>query len=215
MFFTCIYFCIHISCRKRGHSKIFWDFNVTKGQGLRCLCWMWSGYCRRCLEAVSCNAACVASNTGPRIGTLFGNRSIDGWAFHFSFVVHYDPSIVFEYRTVPYLLLMGFLCLMITAGMTFFRNSGFPFLTVATIMSPRPAASNLFSLPLIPLTAMMYRSFPHVQCVPIKRKPVLSVRYLHCHARLKHTICFIIKSISSSFIWYQTHISMHEWKGTI
>ena len=56
-----------------------------------------------------------------------------------------------------------------------------------------------------------------IQCVPIKRKPVLSVRYLHCHARLKQTVCFIIKSIFSSFIWYQTHndISMHEWKGTI
>ena len=59
--------------------------------------------------------------------------------------------------------------------------------------------------------------FMPVQCVPIKRKPVLSVRYLHCHARLKQTVCFIIKSIFSSFIWYQTHndISMHEWKGTI
>ena len=59
--------------------------------------------------------------------------------------------------------------------------------------------------------------FAYIQCVPIKRKPVLSVRYLHCHARLKQTVCFIIKSIFSSFIWYQTHndISMHEWKGTI
>ena len=59
--------------------------------------------------------------------------------------------------------------------------------------------------------------FELIQCVPIKRKPVLSVRYLHCHARLKQTVCFIIKSIFSSFIWYQTHndISMHEWKGTI
>ena len=35
---------------------------------------------------------------------------------------------------------------------------------------------------------------------------------------LKQTVIrFIIKSIFSSFIWYQTHndISMHEWKGTI
>ena len=39
-----------------------------------------------------------------------------------------------------------------------------------------------------------------IQCVPIKRKPVLSVRYLLCHARLKQTIYFIIKSIFSSFI---------------
>ena len=39
-----------------------------------------------------------------------------------------------------------------------------------------------------------------IQCVPQKRKPVLSVRYLFCHAILKPTICFIIKSIFSSFI---------------
>ena len=28
----------------------------------------------------------------------------------------------------------------------------------------------------------------YVQCVQIKRKPILSVRYLYCHARLKQTI---------------------------
>ena len=57
----------------------------------------------------------------------------------------------------------------------------------------------------------------HIQCVPIKRKPVLSVGYRRCHRRFNQTICFIIKGILSSFIWYQTHddISMHDWKGTI
>ena len=35
-----------------------------------------------------------------------------------------------------------------------------------------------------------------IQCVPIKRKPVLSVRYLHCYARFNQIICFIIKGIS-------------------
>ena len=56
-----------------------------------------------------------------------------------------------------------------------------------------------------------------VQCVPIKKKPVSSVGYLHCNARFNQTICFIIKGIFSSFIWYQTHddILMHKWKGTI
>ena len=39
-----------------------------------------------------------------------------------------------------------------------------------------------------------------VQCVPIKRKPILSVRYFHFHGRLKQAICTIIKSIFSSFI---------------
>ena len=36
----------------------------------------------------------------------------------------------------------------------------------------------------------------NIQCVPIKRKPVLSVGYLHCHARFTQTISFIIKGIS-------------------
>ena len=50
-----------------------------------------------------------------------------------------------------------------------------------------------------------------------KRKPVLSVRYLHCRPSFNQTICSIFKGIFSSFIWYQTHddISMHDWKGTI
>ena len=39
-----------------------------------------------------------------------------------------------------------------------------------------------------------------IQCVPIKRKPVLLVGYLYCHARFNQTICFIIKGIFSSFI---------------
>ena len=43
-----------------------------------------------------------------------------------------------------------------------------------------------------------------IQCVPIKTKPVLSVGYLHCHARFNQTMCFIIKGSFSSFIWYQT-----------
>ena len=62
---------------------------------------------------------------------------------------------------------------------------------------------------------LLYHKLP-IQCVPIKRKPVLSVGYLYFHARFNQTICFIIKGILSSFIWYQTHdkISMHDWKGT-
>ena len=37
-----------------------------------------------------------------------------------------------------------------------------------------------------------------IQCVPLKkRKPVFSVRYLHCHARCNQTICFTIKGIFS------------------
>ena len=62
-----------------------------------------------------------------------------------------------------------------------------------------------------------YNKYLPIQCVPQKRKPVLSVRYLLCHARLKQTICSIMKSMFSSFIWYQTYndTSMHEWKRTL
>ena len=35
----------------------------------------------------------------------------------------------------------------------------------------------------------------HIQCVPIKRKPVLSVGDLQCYARFNQTISFIIKGI--------------------
>ena len=56
-----------------------------------------------------------------------------------------------------------------------------------------------------------------IPCVPEKRKPVLSVRYLHCRPSFHQTICFLFKGIFPSFIWYQTHddILMHDWKGTI
>lgn len=42
----------------------------------------------------------------------------------------------------------------INTGLPFFRSSGFPFLTVATIMSPDPAAGRRFRRPLMPWTAM-------------------------------------------------------------
>ena len=41
----------------------------------------------------------------------------------------------------------------------FFRSSGFPFLTVATNMSPEPAAGSLFRRPLMPCTAITYKFF--------------------------------------------------------
>lgn len=46
--------------------------------------------------------------------------------------------------------------------LTFLRSSGFPFFTVATIMSPEPAAGSLFKRPLIPWTAITYRFFAPV-----------------------------------------------------
>ena len=78
--------------------------------------------------------------------------------------------------------------------------------------------SSSFSIHLHALHCADFSSWHvYIQCVPIKRKPVLSVRYLYCHARFNQTIYFFIKGIFSSFIWYQIHddISMHEWKRTI
>ena len=49
-----------------------------------------------------------------------------------------------------------------------------------------------------------------VQCVPIKRKPVLSVEYLHCHARFNQTILFIIKGSFSSFMWSTKHMMISQ-----
>lgn len=72
------------------------------------------------------------------------------------------PALSSKYRKTPSFLRYGFLCLITTAGITFFRNSGFPFLTVATIISPAPAAGSLFKRPLIPLTAIMYKFFAPV-----------------------------------------------------
>ena len=33
----------------------------------------------------------------------------------------------------------------------------------------------------------------------------LSVRYRHCRPSFNQTICFMVKGIFPSFIWYQTH----------
>jgi len=44
-----------------------------------------------------------------------------------------------------------------TAGITFFLRSGFPFFTVAITMSPTQAEGSLLRRPLIPFTEMMYR----------------------------------------------------------
>merc|ERR1719510_763278 len=67
------------------------------------------------------------------------------------------PALSSKYINTPSFLRIGFLCRIITAGITFFLSSGLPFLTVATTMSPLPAAGRRFRRPRIPPTAMMYR----------------------------------------------------------
>lgn len=58
---------------------------------------------------------------------------------------------------MPSPLLQGLLWRTMTAGMTFFLSSGFPFLTVAMTMSPTPPAGRRFRRAPVPLTEMMYR----------------------------------------------------------
>ena len=94
------------------------------------------------------------------------------------------PALSSKYINVPSFRLNVFLCLITTAGITriindreskkwiqytlkshsnylnrlpFFLKSGFPFLTVAMIMSPTQAAGNLLSLAPKPLTAIVYK----------------------------------------------------------
>ena len=60
---------------------------------------------------------------------------------------------------------------MTTAGITFFLSSGLPFFTVATIMSPAPAAGNRLSRPLMPETAITYKFLPPVLSAQLMTAP--------------------------------------------
>merc|ERR1719216_785261 len=78
------------------------------------------------------------------------------------------PALSSKYRKVPSFLRIVFLCLMTTAGITFLRSSGLPFLTVAKTISPLAAAGSRFNRPRIPPTAMIYKFFA----------PVLSAQFI-------------------------------------
>lgn len=49
---------------------------------------------------------------------------------------------------------------MLVAELTFFLSSGLPFFTVATNMSPTPAAGRRFKRPRMPMTAITYKFLP-------------------------------------------------------
>lgn len=78
------------------------------------------------------------------------------------------PALSSKYMNTPSFLRNGFRCLITTAGITFFLSSGFPFFTVATIISPAPAAGNRFNRPLMPFTAITNKFFA----------PVLSAQFI-------------------------------------
>lgn len=81
------------------------------------------------------------------------------------------PALSSKYINVPSFLRNGFRCRITTAGITFFLSSGFPFFTVATIMSPEPAAGRRFNRPLIPCTAMTYRFLAPVLSAQLMTAP--------------------------------------------
>ena len=60
-----------------------------------------------------------------------------------------------KYMKTPSFRRQGLRWRTMTAGRTFLRKSGLPFLTVAMTMSPTQAEGKRLSLPLIPLTDMM------------------------------------------------------------
>jgi len=98
----------------------------------------------------------IAGNTRPQLSTLLPHRSINCTALHFALGVDNHSRIIFKveiYSVYGQLCprVMGaaplrrqvFLWRTTTAGMTFFRSSGFPFLTVAITMSPTPSISSV------------------------------------------------------------------------
>jgi hypothetical protein len=58
-----------------------------------------------------------------------------------------------------------------TAGMTFFLRSGFPFFTVAITISPTHAAGRRLSRPLTPFTEITYRFFAPVLSAQLTTAP--------------------------------------------
>merc|ERR1712020_742612 len=81
------------------------------------------------------------------------------------------PALSSKYRKVTSFRRNVFLCLMTTAGMTFFLSSGLPFLTVAKTMSPLAAAGRRLRRPLIPLTAMIYKFLAPVLSAQLMTAP--------------------------------------------
>lgn len=101
----------------------------------------------------------------PALEAILGHKSAHSFAtgpviaepFISPLLFTITPALSSKYMNTPSFLLKGFLCLITTAGITFFRSSGLPFFTVATIMSPEPAAGSRFKRPPIPCTAITYR----------------------------------------------------------
>jgi len=98
------------------------------------------------------------------------------------------PALSSKYKKTPSNRFHGFDCLTITAGMTFFLNSGFPFLTVAITISPTPPAGRRLRRAPIPLTEMIYKF----------RAPELSAQFMTAPLQSEVMLAFPHVHIS----WY-------------
>merc|ERR1719474_478567 len=118
----------------------------------------------------------VSQQMDPAFEAILGHKSAHSLAtgpvmaepFISPLLLTITPALSSKYMNCPSFLLNVFLWRITTAGITFLRSSGFPFLTVARTMSPLHAAGSLLSLPLIPYTAITYRFLP----------PVLSAQFI-------------------------------------
>ena len=81
-----------------------------------------------------------------------------------------------KYMKTPSFRRHGFLWRTMTAGMTFFLRSGFPFFTVAITMSPTQAAGRRFRRPFTPFTEITYRFFAPVLSAQFTTAPTGSPR---------------------------------------
>jgi len=92
----------------------------------------------------------------PELLAIFGHKSahslptgpVMAEPFISPLVLTMTPALSSKYMKTPSFRRQGFLCRTITAVVTFFLSSGFPFLTVAMTMSPTLAAGSLFNRPL-------------------------------------------------------------------
>lgn len=126
--------------------------------------------------------ASVGSDTRPQVSAFLSNGSGNGWSLHFTFVIHDDARIILEVdedsissterfalsnddgghdlKHDLVTLARHFKVFHKRRQLTFFLSSGLPFLTVATNISPTPAAGKRFRRPRIPWTAMTYKFLP-------------------------------------------------------
>merc|ERR1711928_43819 len=96
------------------------------------------------------------------------------------------PALSSKYKNTPFFLRNGFLCLITTAGITFFLSSGLPFFTDATNMSPAVADGSRLRRPLIPLTAMTYKFLAPLLSAQLMTAPTGRARDYHDYQDHQH-----------------------------